>query len=287
MVTPMGHSSPQMDAKRAALIALMDRSCEEIRALELPAQLSVDDRDLRPRIEYFHDAVRTMTDHPEAMYQLRTRLSVEWLAFDLSMLRAIQDKPLTRLNRGQVMGQSQSRALRIPPESVPPAIRAKLSEHYRSYTVFFAALFAEAADRNFHSRVDQMNQEVEETAQVEQALKLLEQGKGGVTEAQVEEMILHLSNEEIRNRLMVLLHQQAMKKRERFSAAAAYAKASMANIDKAIASLDKQHMHFLSGQMMVMQESKDLVKKLSGQGLNLAGKFLEAVAQAMGIGRGR
>jgi signal transduction histidine kinase len=274
--------------KREALITLMHRACEEIREIEASCGLSVDNRDLRPRIEYFHDAVRALTEHPEAMYQPRTRLSVEWLTFDLNMLRHIQDKPTMRLNRNHVMGNSQNALVQKTrvSERATPQQRGALSTHYRTYTVFFAALFAEAVDKNFQTRVDQMNQDVEDIAQVEHMIKMAEQGQANVPPEQVEEMIQNISSEEIRNKLMVMLHQASMKKREKLEAARQFLKNAMKGIDQEIALLDKTHMSYLSGQMVLLQESKDIVKKLSGQGLNLAGKFLENSIQNMGQGRG-
>lgn len=286
----MAHESIGYDGgKRDALIALMHRACEEIRTIEAQCSLRVNAQDLRPRIEYFHDAVRVLTEHPEAMYKPRSRLSVEWLALDLGMLRQLQDKPALKLNLTSIMGKSQNVLMtetQARPERVTPDARIALSGHYRTYTVFFAALFAEAVDRNFHTRVDQMNQEVEDIAQIEQMIKMMEQGQNNVKAEQIEELIDMLPNEEIKNKLMVLLHKTAMKKREKLEAARQFLQKAMNYIDGQIAILDKNHMNYLSGQMVLLQDSRDIVKKLSGQGLNLAGKFLENAIQQMGQGRG-
>lgn len=289
MTRMIGTSGGRKDDRRDALIALMHRAYEEIRAVETEARITVDDRDLRPRIEYFHDAVRALTEHPEAMYQPRTRLCLEWLTFDLNTLRFLQDKPLAKVNRGSVMGSSQQMATRTekPLAELPPQARANLSAQYRTYTVFFAALFAEAVDKNFHTRVDSRNQDVEDFAQVEQMLQLLAQNKGNVQEAQVETLIQNLADSELRDRLMVMLHQASMKKREKLEAARQMLKLAMKNADAEIAALDKLHMTYLSGQMVLLQDSKDIVKRLSGQGLNLAGRFLEAAFQQVGQGQGR
>lgn len=289
MTRQIGHT-PQAakDARRDALIGLMQNCYEEIRAIESQYQLLVEAGDLRPRIEYFHDAVRALTAHPEAIYQLRTRLSVEWLAWDLSFLRYIQDKPLAKLNRNPVMGSGHAVTKRgAAYDSVPAPVRGNLAGHYRNYTVFFAALFADPVDRNFQARVESMNHDVEDIAQVEQMLQMLEQGSAQVKEEQVEQMIQMLDNEEVKQKLMVVLHQRAMKRREKLAAARALLKEAMKEIDGQISALDKAHMSYLSGQLVLFQDAKDIIKRLSGQGLNLAGQFLDAAMQQAGKGQGR
>ena len=282
-------SAGRKDDRRDALIALMHRAYEDIRAIEAEARITVDDRDLRPRIEYFHDAVRALTEPPEAMYQPRTRLCIEWLTFDLNTLRFLQDKPLAKVNRSSVMGTSQQVATRAeqPLAHLPPHVKANLSAQYRTYTVFFAALFAEAVDKNFQARVSAKDGEVEDLAQIEQMIKLLEQGQGNVREEQVEELINHLDNETLRHKLMTILHQASMKKREKLAAAQLLLKNAMKGADAEIAALDKLHTAYLSGQMVLLQDSRDIVKRLSSQGLNLAGKFLETAFQQAGQGKGR
>ncbi len=285
--------------KQQAVIQIMDRSYTLIREIEAEYGLLVSGDDLRPRIEHFHDAVRTLSHQPELMYEKHTRLSVEWLAYDLRYLRYLQDKPLASLDDGR----SQAPALpkkagkklikvgdkNLPveatknPRSMPPNIRTHLVTHYASYTVMFAALFAETMDMNYQSRSEEHNTEVEQLAEIEQMLKELEMQQLQMED--VEQAINELENEEFKAQLMAVLHQRTQNKIARMSQ---MLKAQMDMNDMEIAQMDKAHTSFLSGQMVLYQDGKDLVKKLAAQGLNVAGQFLDnALSQAQGRGQGR
>lgn len=287
--------------KRDALISIMTATYHELQVMEAEYGLSISETDLRPRIEYFHDAVRVLTHRPEDMYLPGTRLSVEHLAYDMSCLRYIQSKPLTRLS--QMAGASVRNApaavpqlLHSPgtlidpagskPATVPPTVRAQLVERYRSYTVMYAALFAEPADMNFQARQSENDSKVEDMAQIEQMVQMLEQGKMAVE--QVEEAIQQVEDVGLRTQLMAILHQKAMKKREKSAAISGILQQKMEGLDLETKSMDKAHMQFLSGQMVMYQDAKDLVRKLSAQGMAMAGRFLEdALSQASGRGTGQ
>ena len=51
--------------------------------------------------------------------------------------------------------------------------------------------------------------------------------------------------------------------------------------------VEQSHLSYATGQLAVYEESKDTVKRLASQGLNLAGKFLDNAMQAAGKGQGR
>ena len=60
-----------------------------------------------------------------------------------------------------------------------------------------------------------------------------------------------------------------------------------AGLQQEQATLDQAHTNYVTGQLMVYEQSKDTIKKLIASGLNLAGKFLEnAMSAAQGQGRG-
>lgn len=295
---PMRHEDHS--GKRDALTSIMNATYGKLRALEHDYGLRVGDTDFRPRIEYFHDAVRALSHRPEDMYLAGTRLSVEHLAYDMSCLRYIQDRPLAKLAHDAPASQMRNppaglKQLAAPPGSVqhpvadtrpvPPHIRAELAEHYRSYTVMFAALFAESADVNFNARLSANDAKVEDMAQIEQMIKLLEQGQMRIE--QVEEAIRMVEDTGLRTQLMAMLHAKSMKKREKYAAMQQMLRNGMNGVDLESKSMDKAHMQFLSGQMLMYQESKDLVRKLASQGMTMAGKFLEeALSQASGKGQG-
>jgi exonuclease VII small subunit len=287
--------------KRDALIKIMHATYESVRAIEHAHGLSVGDNDFRPRIEYFHDAVRVLSHRPQDMYLPRTRLSVEHLAYDMSCLRYIQERPLVKLNPGAPSPKTRTPPeglLQLPPapgvvnlpvqapQPLSPYLKAELSEHYRTYTVLYAALFAETADINFTTRANENDTKVEDMAQIEQMIKMLEQGQMQLE--QVEQAIEQVEDMALRTQLMAILHQRGQRKREKFALLQHTLRQWMWGVDMDTKAMDKAHMSFLSGQMVMYQESKDLIRKLSAQGMAMAGKFLEeALSQAAGRGQGQ
>lgn len=284
--------------KREALITIMNATYHELRAIEVAYGLCIGDTDYRPRIEYFHDAVRVLTQTPQAMYLPQTRLSVEHLAYDMRCLRYIQDRPLAKLAHDSTANKTHNppagvslmpltpNALQDPvgaSRPVPPDIRGELAEHYRSYTVMYAALFAEAANINFKTRATENDTAVEDMARVEQMVSMLERGQCSV--AEVEEVIQQLDNPKLRAELTAMLHTKAAKRSEKFATLHAMLQQQMNGVDMQTKAMDKAHMNFLSGQMLMYQQAKDLVRKLSAQGMVMAGQFLES-SLLQGAGRG-
>lgn len=283
--------------KREALIGILNRAYDEIRTVEAEYSILVSEQDLRPRIEFFHDAVRLLSHDPDAAYEKTGRLSVESLAYDLSCLRHLQDKPLTKLaslaqhhaafHRSVTpnMGRPPAGTLRLsapnaPPPSVrtpTPTTRAELADRYKTYTILFAGLFSEPVDRNHMTRTSDLNASVEELAQVERAVKQFSQGQ--IEDAQLEELVDQLEHEDLKAQLMALLHERSQKKHEKMNAMAQLLKQSMQTADLEIAIIEKAHMNYLTGQMMLYQDSKDMVKKLAAQGMNLAGQYLDTAMQ--------
>lgn len=286
--------------KRDALMKIMNATYHDIRAIELEHGLSVGGTDYRPRIEYFHDALRVLSHQPEQMYVERTRLSVEHLAYDMSCLRYIQERPLAKLNHDDPAPRMrnapvQNLLLAPPPgavmeavqqpKPVPPTTRALLADHYRSYTVMYAALFAESADINFQTRSSENDVGVEDMAQIQRMIQMVEQGT--VSPERVEEAIMHIEDTQLRDQLRALFHRKALKRKET-QEMIQLLEQQMARLDMETKAMDKAHMSFLTGQMLMFHDAKDLVRKLSGQGLGLAGQFLEnAMSQAAGRGQGQ
>ena len=280
--------------KRQSLIAVMNGIYDDLTALEREHGLFVGDGDLRPRIDYFHDVVRLSTDNPDRVYDEHSRLSVEHLAYDLSCLRYLMDHPVAplghikevRIPKAEVK-EKQAVVERAPQyASVPPKTRADIAEKYKNYTVLFAALFAETADMNFHSRVEENNAEVEALAHAQHVLSEIMQGQ--LTEAEVQVALEHVHDEEIKTQLMAALHERGKQKRARANAVHHWLQGQMDGVDQMTAQINGAHTEFLSGQMMLYQDSKIMVQHLAAQGLNLAGQHLEnAMNQSMGRGQGR
>src|SRR5690554_2072969 len=82
------------DSPTDVLLNLLHRAYEPIAAIEQAMGIVVSLSDFRPRIEFFHDAVRAYASGTVPLHLPGTRLSVEQLARDAQQLKAIQEAPL-------------------------------------------------------------------------------------------------------------------------------------------------------------------------------------------------
>ena len=66
------------------------------------------------------------------------------------------------------------------------------------------------------------------------------------------------------------------------------AKGMMQKIDEENSRIDKAHMSYLSSQLFIYENAKDIVKKMAMSGMNVVGDFMEtAMRDAAAAGRGR
>ncbi len=177
----------------------------------------------------------------------------------------------------------QGEAGATPPRMPPSGTRMDLAALYCGYTVFFAALFAEVADRNYFSRSDVIDESVTDIGLVEQVLDQLISGQ--ITQAQAMQELMHVERDDLREKLQAMLARKGLSAREKQEA-----RAMLGTIEKGLAQEKKQleaaHLNYRTGQLAVYEDSKDIVKQLATQGLNLAGKFVEN-ALGKGAGQGR
>lgn len=275
--------------EQAAIIELMHGKYAQILPIETEWGIRLNEGDWRPRIEHFHDAVRALTSGEADIYAKNSRLSVEHLAYDLGQLRLIGDKPLGKINRAteksagtQLVKKGQAGA--SIPKMPPQAIRAQIVALYRDYTVFYTALFAEVADRNYQSRVDEIDGNVEDIGLIEQVLKQLIAGK--ITNAQAMEEMMHIERDDLRERLQQMLANKQLTAREKQEAIGLVG-AIEKGLNQEKKSLDQSHLHYATGQLAVYEDAKETVKRLATQGLNLAGKFVDNAMRAAQQGKGR
>jgi len=276
--------------EQAAIIELMAGKYAQILAIETEWRIRLHEGDMRPRIEHFHDAVRAYTSGEADIYEKNSRLSVEHLAYDIGQLRMIQEKPVGKINRATeksagtaLVRKSEAGAsqIKLPPQ----AVRSEIASLYKDYTVFFAALFAQIADRNYQSRVDAIDGAVEDLAILESVIQQLAAGK--ISNAEAMEEIMHVERDDLRERL------QDMLSRKQITAADKQKALQMLGLidkglDKEKKGLEQAHMHYATGQLAIYEESKDTIKRMQSTGLNLAGKFVEnAMHQQAGKGKGR
>ncbi len=276
-------------SEQAAIIELMHGKYGQLLAIESEWGVRLHEGDWRPRIEHFHDAVRALTSGSDDIYAKNSRLSVENLAYDLGQLRRIQEKPIGLINKvteksagSQVVKVSDAGA--TTPRMPPQAVRGQITALYRDYMVFFAALFAPVADTNFNARTDTIERSMNDLDLIEQTMKQLIAGK--LSTAQAMEEMMHVERDDLRERIQAMLARKTLTAREKQETLTL-----IATIEKGLKdqrkNLDASHMNYATGQLAVYEDSKETIKRLQQQGLNLAGKFVENAMQVAGKGRGQ
>lgn len=254
----------------AGIIDILNRLHHDIRALELAQGLLFSNNDMRPRIEYFHDAVRALTSGPPA------RLSVEKLSYDVEGLRYLQAHPLGSLHARATPApgrQLHPGSTQLGPTGLPPReLKARLSELYQQYGVLFASLLRPNADNDFHDRAEDLNDRVAQLHATSNA-----RGNRALMDS-----ALHIADAALRAQVLHLL--QSGKTKE----ALALMKDAATRTDTDLKTLDNAHSRYAMAQLGLYEAGKDVLKKLAGNGMNLAGRFVEsAMASAKGGARGR
>jgi len=268
-------------AELESLVALLTRLYGDIYAIEEEFQLLVGDNDVRPRIEYFHDAVRAFTSGDTGS----NRLSVELLSYDLSCLRYIHSMPLSSFRpHGAVLSAGtgmvkKDGGLMVKRRRPDRTVREQIIEKYQHYAMLFAALLKPTADRDYHERTDNLNQDVKDLHDLIQQLGKQAQGVDNLKK--IAASVQHLEEDDLREQLQNFLQEQKHTKKDNLKKLAAFLKAHAAKKDKEIAAIDQAHMNYALSQLGIFEESKDMLKKMAAQGMNLVGKFVESsIAQS-------
>jgi len=270
-------------AGQQALINILNGIYSEIRFIEEKMNIRVDEGDYRPRIEYFHDAVRTLTS---GNFNDK-RLSVEFLSYDISMLRYIQANPLAK-PKGSKLNLSPSTAVATVGAqdttfSGTGSVKSQLMELYKNYSVLFVALLSEAADKDYMTKVNECNEEVENVAVLEREAK--DTAKKRDTNIDIEELLqAHIDDPALAQKILA-----GLGKKSKMLASDAQKKFSemMKNSDKQLKSVEQAHFTFVTSQLAVYENAKDVVKKMAVNGLNIVGNFVENAVHEASRGAGR
>ncbi len=268
-------------AAQQALITLLNGIYNEIRPIEEKLSLRLDGSDFRPRIEYFHDAVRALTSGAKA----EQRLSVEFLAYDVAMLRSIQANPLLvpKETRKLSPGTDMVAGTAFEGHAGTGEIKSRLSELYKNYSVLFVALLSEKADHDYESKVNECNDEVKGLAAVEREAKKAMGKSSGID---IETIIYENMDDPA---LIQKFLNQFGNKRKGILADEAVKKLSdmMKSADKRIKKAEEAHFTFVTGQLAIYEMAKDVVKKMAMSGLNIVGSFVESAVREATRGGGR
>ena len=276
------------DAKQS-LIPIMTGQYQRLYEIEAEWGIRLHEGDQRPRIDYFHDAVRALTSGEADLYAKHSRLSVEHLAYDLDQLRRAQGEPAGTRNRSNQQSPHTDVALAGGPaqgraRGPDRGLRAEISQLYKDYTVLFAALFAEVAGHNFQARIEEVDQAVEDISVAEQSLEKL--GSGQISQQQAQALLEQIEKDELRERLQLAIANRPIRMSEAEQLIAGL-KASEVQLEHEKMVIEKAHLNYVTGQLAVYEQSKETIKRLAAQGMNLAGRFVEnALSQQAGRGAG-
>jgi hypothetical protein len=266
-----------------SIVNLLTRIYLDIVEIEQEYQLVIGDGDFRPRIDYFHDAIRTFTAQDDKSDD--ERLSVQLLAYDLACLRYLQDMPLSSF-KSQAGVQSPATdimtagpGLSVPPKRPDRKVRARICELYQHYAVLFAALLKPVADNDYHERIEELNEDIKDLNALANQLEAVGENKGSMDSLMAAAQ--HLEEEQLRQLLLMFLQHGKHKNKDEIKKLVAFIKQQSKGKDKQIAAIETAHMNFGLNQLGIFENSKDLLKKMAQQGMNLVGKFVEAsIAQA-------
>lgn len=271
-----------------AVISIMHGQYDQILAIESEWNVRFREGDMRPRIEYFHDAVRALTSGSDDPYAKHSRLSVEHLAYDIAQLRNIPARPIVNFQRldasphSELVVQGQGGARSTSPDR---ATKNQLSQLYKDYTVLFVALFAQTAEDNFQVRSDEVDNTVEDIALIENVLNKIVSGE--LTTQQAQAMLDQIENDQMREKLQLMLHSQNIGIAEKDQMVDQLGQFE-SQLDGEKQKVEQAHLSYATSQLAIYEDAKETVKRLAGQGLNLAGKFVEnAMNNAQGQGRDR
>lgn len=277
--------------QQTALIGLLNRTYQEIAEVEGQWGIHAADNDYRPRIEYFHDAVRSYSEREGHGIEGHGRLSIEMLAYDIGMLRFIQAEPIPRGHKpGKLSAETGVAHSTLPrmfgdKTGVKPdaSVRNRLADLYKNYAVLFAALLANAADYNYMTRINEGNAQVEDLAALLQSVK-----EQGAAEIDLEALMgAEIMTPELINKLFAALRSGTLKKRMGVKEAQQKLKEIEQEVEKEIKAIEQAHMNYATGQLAIYEHAKETVKKMATKGFNIVGAFVEsAVREAQRGGRG-
>lgn len=258
---------------QTGIIDILTRLHGEIFPLEAEAGLLFGKGDLRPRIEYFHDAVRALVKEANGGGETG-RLRIEMLAYDAEALRYIQGMPLAAIQPG---------GRRTSPQTLPSVqlggtgsekrgnrqLRERLGGLYQQYATLFVALFKPFADRDYRDRVEEANEAVTQMNGLINALN------GKLPEAMLGDLLAQLDDPQLRAAV------QALVARKKKTEASTLLRQKDAQEEKTVTALESAHARYAMAQLAIFEQGKEIVKQLAASGMNLAGRFVEnAMVQA-------
>ncbi|MEQ1789625.1 MAG: hypothetical protein ABL857_04195, partial [Rickettsiales bacterium] len=235
-----------------AIVALLNEIYLEVVDIETRFKLSAGAGDMRPRIDYFHDAIRAFSSegkhHP--------RLSIELLSYDLRCLRYIGRLPLAPFRGNEKLSPSQDiitteSDLMATGNRPDRKIRTRISELYQHYSVMFAALLKPAADYDYQERTETLDNDVRDIQAIVQKFE------NDIDVNMIAQLSQNLEEGELRIILMTFLQQKRQKNKDDVKKLLGHLKNHIKQKDAMIKAIDKAHLGFATAQLGIFEESKE------------------------------
>lgn len=252
------------------LIALLGKIYVDIAALETPHGLTVGGGDFRPRIDYFHDAVRALAAGDFV------RLTVELLTYDVSSLRYLAAMPLSSFHPHEGIRSPSKDIIVTSPGALAArasrpdrATKERLSDLYQYYAILFAALLKPAADADCQDRAEYLQQDAQQLHAIIEALE-------ASSERALQDSIEHLDDNGLRSELQAAIasgkHRRSSEAKKLVSRLKAEIKRKQQMSDR----IEQAHLDYGLAQLGVYETGRDVVKKMAESGMNLVGRFVES-----------
>lgn len=255
-----------------AIIGLLTEIYLELASIEQKFKLIAGKGDMRPRIDYFHDAIRAFTDGG----QYHPRLSVEHLSYDMRCLRYIEKMPLSSFRADEDNSSPTQEVMTMEGnlistiDNADRPTRARISELYQHYAIMFSALLKATADRDFKERTGILNNEAGDVSQI------IGEFENKADVKTITKLTQKVEQKELRIIVATFIQKKKHKNPEDVKKLLGHLKKYVKQQDAKIKSIDKAHMEFATSQLAVFEQSKDMLKELAAKGTNLVGKFVEA-----------
>lgn len=283
---------PKRSKEQQQLLEMLRSSYQEIYALEEVLNLRVSQKDSRVRIDYFFDAPRALTDDELPLNWRQRRLSVEWLAYDAVAIRYLEHHPSAALTPNDQHYSADNRLIVVDaalPSKGKHATRDQknaLKKGYLHFGVLFVALFKPFADRDHRDKKEEMEEQLSALAHIENAVEKLALGEISIDH--VRDLVKRIDDQSLKAKLDALLADTRYQDPQTMKAALTTIRYALDAEDKDYKEMEDAHLEFLTAQLGLYEQGKDMVKKLAGQGLNVAGQhFEQAMSQSTDLGIGR
>jgi len=166
------------------------------------------------------------------------------------------------------------RDLEVPHKRPDRVVREQISDWYQRYAVLFSALLKPVADRDYHDRVDDMNQDVEDLHHLSSQCTNYQNNKGNVDK--IAEAVMHIEDPGLRHELQKFMHDKKYKRMDCMDKLVNLLKTTIGDKNKDIKALDGAHMNYALAQLGIYEGSKEMIKSMAKQGMNLVGKQVKS-----------